>query len=94
MLEPRLLRADKTGMGTLRDKPGPRRFLRRTPHGLLRVDKTAIAREGGPDGKVAATHQRRHARPRWPGGRLQAAAPDRMLGESPNRRVAGGSRTG
>jgi hypothetical protein len=37
--------------GTLRDKPGLRRFLRRTPRGLLRVDKTAIAREGGLDGK-------------------------------------------
>jgi hypothetical protein len=35
VLEPRLLRADKTEMGTLRDKPGLRRFLRRTPRGLL-----------------------------------------------------------
>jgi len=43
VLEPRLLRADKTGMGTLRDKPGLRRFLRRTPRGLLRVDKTATS---------------------------------------------------
>jgi hypothetical protein len=34
-------------MGTLRDKPGLRRFLRRTPPGLLRVDKAAIAPEGG-----------------------------------------------
>jgi hypothetical protein len=56
VLEPRLLRADKTEMGTLRDKPGLRRFLRRTPRGLLRVDMTAIAPEGGPDGKVPATH--------------------------------------
>lgn len=37
--------------GSLRDKPGLRRFLRRTPRGLLRIDKTAIAREAGLDGK-------------------------------------------
>jgi hypothetical protein len=53
VLEPRLLRADKTEMGTLRDKPGLHRFLRRTPRGLLRVDKTRHrsrrrpGREGG-----------------------------------------------
>ena len=35
----------------LRDKPGLRRFLRRTPRGLLRIDKAAIAREAGLDGK-------------------------------------------
>jgi Transposase DDE domain len=37
--------------GSLNDKPGLRRFLRRTPRGLLRLDKTAIAREAGLDGK-------------------------------------------
>ena len=37
--------------GSLRDKPGLRRFLRRTPRGLLRIDKTATAREAGLDGK-------------------------------------------
>jgi hypothetical protein len=37
--------------GSLKDKPGLRRFLRRTPRGLLRLDKTAIAREAGLDGK-------------------------------------------
>ncbi|MGO9782234.1 MAG: IS1634 family transposase [Streptosporangiaceae bacterium] len=37
--------------GSLRDKPGLRRFLCRTPRGLLRIDKTAIAREAGLDGK-------------------------------------------
>jgi hypothetical protein len=43
--------------GSLRDKPGLRRFLRRTPRGLLRIDKTAIAREAGLDGKwLLRTH--------------------------------------
>jgi hypothetical protein len=37
--------------GTLKDKPGLRRFLRRTPRGLLRIDRGAIAREAGLDGK-------------------------------------------
>ena len=37
--------------GSLKDKPGLRRFLRRTPRGLLRVDKAAIRREAGLDGK-------------------------------------------
>jgi Transposase DDE domain len=37
--------------GSLKDKPGLRRFLRRTPRGLLRIDKTAITREAGLDGK-------------------------------------------
>ena len=37
--------------GSLKDKPGLRRFLRRTPRGLLRIDKAAIKREGGLDGK-------------------------------------------
>ena len=37
--------------GSLRDKPGLRRFLRRTTRGLLRIDKTAIAREARLDGK-------------------------------------------
>ena len=38
-------------VGSLKDKPGLRRFLRRTPAGLLRIDKTAIAREARLDGK-------------------------------------------
>jgi hypothetical protein len=33
------------------NKPGLRRFLRRTPRGLLRTDKTAAAREACLDGK-------------------------------------------
>ena len=37
--------------GSLKDKPGLRRFLRRTPGGLLRIDKAAIKREAGLDGK-------------------------------------------
>jgi hypothetical protein len=37
--------------GSLKDKPGLRRFLRRTPRGLLRTDRGAIAREAGLDGK-------------------------------------------
>jgi Transposase DDE domain len=37
--------------GSLKNKPGLRRFLRRTPGGLLRVDRTAIKREAGLDGK-------------------------------------------
>jgi hypothetical protein len=38
-------------VGSLKDKPGLRRFLRRTPGGLLRSDKAAIKREVGLDGK-------------------------------------------
>ncbi len=37
--------------GSLKDKPGLRRFLRRTPRGLLRIDKAAIKREASLDGK-------------------------------------------
>ena len=37
--------------GSLRDKPGLRRFLRRTKNGLLRIDHGAIKREAGLDGK-------------------------------------------
>ena len=37
--------------GSLRGKPGLRRFLRRTPGGLLRIDKAAVKREAGLDGK-------------------------------------------
>jgi Transposase DDE domain len=37
--------------GSLKDKPGLRRFLRRTPGGLLRIDRAAIKREAGLDGK-------------------------------------------
>lgn len=38
-------------VGSLKDKPGLRRFVRRTPSGLLRTDKAAIKREAGLDGK-------------------------------------------
>ncbi len=38
-------------VGALRGKPGLRRYLRRTPAGLLRVDHTAARREGHLDGK-------------------------------------------
>jgi hypothetical protein len=37
--------------GSLKDKPGLRRFLRRTKTGLLRIDHAAIAREAHLDGK-------------------------------------------
>ena len=37
--------------GSLKDKPGLRRLLRRTKTGLLRIDKTAIAAEARLDGK-------------------------------------------
>jgi hypothetical protein len=37
--------------GSLKDKPGLHRFLRRTPRGLLRIDRGAIRREAGLDGK-------------------------------------------
>src|SRR5450755_1183303 len=37
--------------GSLRGKPALRRFLRRTPGGLLRIDRAAIRREAGLDGK-------------------------------------------
>jgi hypothetical protein len=37
--------------GSLKDKPGLRRFLRRTPGRLLRIDRGAIKREAGLDGK-------------------------------------------
>ncbi len=38
-------------VGSLKDKPGLRRFLRRTRTGLLRIDHAAIAREARLDGK-------------------------------------------
>jgi hypothetical protein len=38
-------------VGSLKDKPGLRRFLRRTKTGLLRIDHTAIAAEARLDGK-------------------------------------------
>jgi len=38
-------------VGSLTDKPGLRRFVRRTKTGLLRIDHTAIAREARLDGK-------------------------------------------
>jgi Transposase DDE domain len=38
-------------VGSLRGKPGLRRYLRRTTAGLLRVDQTAIKREAHLDGK-------------------------------------------
>jgi hypothetical protein len=38
-------------VGSLKTKPGLRRYLRRSPAGLLRVDQTAINREAHLDGK-------------------------------------------
>jgi hypothetical protein len=38
-------------VGTLKTKPGLRRYLRRTPSGLLRVDQSAVKRETHLDGK-------------------------------------------
>jgi hypothetical protein len=47
-LEPR--RRDEL-VGSLRGKPGLRRYLRRTPSGLLRIDHAAIKAEAHLDGK-------------------------------------------
>jgi len=38
-------------VGSLKTKPGLRRYLRRTPSGLLRIDRAAAAREAHLDGK-------------------------------------------
>lgn len=38
-------------VGTLKTKPGLKRYLRRTSTGLLRIDQTAIKTEQGLDGK-------------------------------------------
>jgi hypothetical protein len=38
-------------VGSLRNKPGLRRYLRRTPSGLLRIDRAAAKREAHLDGK-------------------------------------------
>jgi hypothetical protein len=38
-------------LGSLKTKPGLRRYLRRTPSGLLRIDQTTIKRETHLDGK-------------------------------------------
>ena len=38
-------------VGSLRDKPGLRRYLRRTKTGLLRIDRRTVAREAHLDGK-------------------------------------------
>jgi transposase len=38
-------------VGSLRDKPGLRRYLRRTTAGLLRIDRRTVARETHLDGK-------------------------------------------
>jgi Transposase DDE domain len=38
-------------VGTLKTKPGLRRYLRRTPSGLLRIDRAAATREAHLDGK-------------------------------------------
>jgi len=38
-------------VGTLKAKPGLRRYLRRTPSGLLRIDRGAVTREAHLDGK-------------------------------------------
>jgi Transposase DDE domain len=38
-------------VGSLRTKPGLRRYLRRTPSGLLRIDRATAAREAHLDGK-------------------------------------------
>ena len=38
-------------VGSLKNKPGPRRYLRRTKSGLLRIDAAAAKRESGLDGK-------------------------------------------
>ena len=61
-------------VGSLKTKPGLRRYLRRTPTGLLRVDHGRDQARDPPGRQVAAAHLRPHAHPRRPGRRLQAAA--------------------
>ena len=61
-------------VGSLRAKPGLRRYLRRTPTGQLRVDHAAIKPGGAPGRQMAAAHLRHHPDPRRPRRRLQAAA--------------------
>ncbi len=63
-------------VGSLKTKPGLRRYLRRTAAGLLRVDAAAIKRESHLDGKwLLRTSD--HVDARRPGGGLQAAAAGR-----------------
>ncbi len=38
-------------LGSLKTKPGLRRYLRRTPSGLFRIDHTAARQEAHLDGK-------------------------------------------
>jgi hypothetical protein len=52
--------------GSLKDKPGLRRFLRRTPGGLLRIDHGAIKREAGLDGKWLLRTNDPHPPMTWP----------------------------
>ncbi len=78
-------------VGTLKTKPGLRRYLRRTPSGLLRIDATAAKREAHLDGKAAA-HLRYHPDPRRPRGGLQTAARrrSRLAGHERRTRAAPG----
>ena len=59
-------------VGSLKTKPGLRRYLRRTKAGLLRVPGRDQARDP-PRWQVAAANLRHHPDPRRPGRRLQAA---------------------
>ena len=53
--------------GSLKDKPGLRRFPRRTPGGLLRTDCGAIKREAGPAGKwLLRTNDETLTQMTWP----------------------------
>jgi len=59
--------------GSLKTKPGLRRYLRRTQAGLLRIDRAAVKRDT-PGRQMATAHLRSDVDLRGPGRRLQAAA--------------------
>ena len=61
-------------VGSLKNKPGLRRLLRRTKAGLLRIDRAAVEREVHYDGKWLLRTSDLDPDRRGPGRRLQAAA--------------------
>jgi len=64
-------------VGSLKTKPGLRRYLRRTPTGLLRIDAARGQARAAPGRQVAAADLRHHAVRRGPRRGLQAAAAGR-----------------
>ena len=64
-------------VGSLKTKPALRRYLRRTPAGLLRIDAAAVKRESYLDGKWLLPNLGHHPEPGGPRRRLQAAAAGR-----------------